>query len=295
MNKRILILEASMKLDELTNFTEWIKNHKNSEIKYIYNVYNADPYEILAALKWCDSLAFTTTFYYADSILGIAKLLTKIEPIDIYIAAHEPERHVVNLVDDELAYGIYKHRFFEIDYDTSVVHFGIGLRRKAVVHRSKLRKEAAEAKFKAEYLASGRERPTGRKVKIKQLQYFGPESVDLKEGMIVDEIDNHLADSTQLRGIWVWGKTEPLKLLNENRYNEYEIVAMTIDDLIDEIIQVIEIKPTAGNKYTILGVLKCGDELIASEMANEICQIFDVPKRGNRGRLANLIMENKQS
>jgi hypothetical protein len=43
--------------------------------------------------------------------------------------------------------------------------------------------------------------------------------------MIVDELDASEIDPNPKRGIWVWGITEPVKLLQEINANEYRFVS----------------------------------------------------------------------
>lgn len=63
---------------------------------------------------------------------------------------------------------------------------------------------------------------TGYKIKIKNIIAQGAQWSTLKEGDIVDELECSEIDPNPSRGVWVMGKDEPVKLLNDSGYDEFE-------------------------------------------------------------------------
>jgi hypothetical protein len=68
-------------------------------------------------------------------------------------------------------------------------------------------------------------RPTGRKVRILDIYAHGQEWSVLKRDMVVDELDCIFMDTDPSTGVWVMGRTEPVKLLNnDSQGTEWEYV-----------------------------------------------------------------------
>jgi hypothetical protein len=230
--KKILILEGQSKIDDDSQIKIWIKEQEKegAEIQYLFNVYNVEPFEIAKAMRRCDTLAFSTTFYYQDSIKGLGQILAATtNPITVVIDGYETEKSMRGILDEELAY----------------------------------------------------------------IAAVGSEWSVLKKGDIVDEIDNSEMDPKPDRGIWVWGKTEPVKLLNEHPYNEYKLLTLSLAEASTEICKIIAIVPTTITLLAIAGAINLDEDLSVTEVANLICEVMEVPKRGNRARIEGLLVESK--
>ncbi|MFV2016749.1 MAG: hypothetical protein ACC656_15060, partial [Candidatus Heimdallarchaeota archaeon] len=74
------------------------------------------------------------------------------------------------------------------------------------------------------------------KIRILQLLNFDYEYSHLKKGMIVNEINSDDIDSKVLNGVWIWGKNNPIKLINYSYHKEYQVLEkISIRDTILEI------------------------------------------------------------
>jgi hypothetical protein len=90
-----------------------------------------------------------------------------------------------------------------------------------------IKAEKARVDFDLYYKQTARDRRTGRKVKIRTINANGPEFDVLKPGMVVDELDmSCLPVKVQYtQDTWVWGLTEPVRLVRTRGADEFEIVA----------------------------------------------------------------------
>lgn len=149
---------------------------------------------------------------------------------------------------------------------------------------------------------------TGRMIRIRPgilESVCGEQWSKLKPGMIVPEISMLGASERvqgkkpyQERGAWVMGLTEPVKILNDDpgsgrKFDEFEYVIETIDDLAHEIMKMCNRTSTKDYLF-VQGALK-STELSAHWKATEILDAFEMPRRQNRQVMEQRIqaLENK--
>ena len=286
----ILIVEDDMKLPD-DYLKSWAEEFSASEVKYLFNIYNADKKEIFELFNWCDILAFKTTFWYSNNILNLAKIFSSIKkPISVYIDNPETKEYLEKILDDEMAFKLKHHTFYQFEHFfryKKESHKKIDLSLKIKSYENFLKSEQERKENEREYLKSRQTALTGRKIKIKKVQGFGKLFESLKEGMIADEIDCTKIDPNPKRGIWIWGNGEPVKLLNEGVYQEYEVVNLSIEDLIDEIFKSTQIENNKTNFFIIYGILQTEDNI--EDKANNLCESLQIQKRINRQNIRNLL------
>lgn len=283
----ILIVEGDIILDEFSNLNRWALRRAANEVKYLFNIYNAEKKELVELFSWCDILAFRTTFLEEYKIMKLAKLLAHIKkPLTIYIESTNVKEHVTKLLDSKTAFELLHHKIYEFDYYDSE-HILISLVKKASYYKKKLKLEAEKEVLLQEYKMSRQTAITGRKIRIKKIVAFSESLTKLIEGSIVDEIDNSLVDKIPHRGVWVWGNGEPVKLLKEDNVDEYDIVNSTKETIISDIMKVINVPLKKETEYLIFGVLNDKEKL---DKANSICEILKIPKRINRRNIRRLFV-----
>jgi hypothetical protein len=147
---------------------------------------------------------------------------------------------------------------------------------------------------------------TGRMIRIRPgilASAPGKEWSKLKPGTIVPELSmlgasDRVQGKQHDRGAWVMGLTEPVKILNDDpgsgrKFDEFEYVIETVDDLAHEIMKMCN--RTATKDYLFIqGALK-NTEMSAHWKATEILDAFEMPRRQNRQVMEKRIqeMENK--
>ena len=98
-------------------------------------------------------------------------------------------------------------------------------------------------------------------------------------------------DPNPNRGIWVWGDGQPVKLLYDDGYKEYEIITSDLNEVAAEILKRVSIyKPTASDAFALMGIISASLEDIA--MHDNITAWLDdkgIERRGNRSNILQLI------
>ncbi len=248
--------------------------------------------EIVAALPKIDAIFFQSTFIYRHEVKGIGDLL-KACPKPLMVFGMSSDGTLQNKIEalwsiEELA-KMSHHKVFELLH----VYPQDG---------GDWCKEIDMKQYKAEWERLELERihknhnmpKTGNKVLIKQLQAFGGQWANLKEGDIVDELDCRSIDKNPHRGIWVMGVGEPVKLLNSDGYEEWEFHVPTYRALTKEFFARGNRANAEYNKeYSALfdllseWIRKCSSEFQTSdielwEWCDNICKTVGVERRGNR-------------
>lgn len=313
---KILILEDDQKMPDGHYIGYWIKQLKaegGHEFKYIFNAYNSGR-EIAKLLPWADTLAFSSTFYYLHKIYGLTQLIAKVvkKPLTVIIDNDKATKYIGELLDiagkklvideeqeyeengnnealymevqdqtlrDKFAYSLRYLKMFQLDiYGTSPLV-------PITILDESITRVQLQMDILAAYMASRHDEKakTGRKVKILNVQAVGSLFVNLKSNMIVDEIDMSEVDERPERGVWVMGKGEPVKLLNDHPYNEFELVVENENDndLAEELCKKCSVELTRKNIMGVTGILRL-IELNTMDKANLICEILRISKRGNR-------------
>ncbi len=184
------------------------------------------PEKVIKEIEWCDAVIFHSTFTYGDEVKGVGDLLKKVsKPLQVYGSANmgnpgQLQRRIENIWSLQELAELSRHRVFEI---ISTPHTGLDRVWYNEIDMS-VYKTQWETKQKAIYDKNHSYKPTGRKVRIEDLEAFGAQWSLLEKGMIVDELDCSDIDPNPDRGIWVMGKDEPVKLLDERNAREYKIV-----------------------------------------------------------------------
>jgi hypothetical protein len=174
--------------------------------------------QILAELPDTDAIVFASTFLYPDQIKGIGDML-KVYPkeFSVYgyvIAGGSLQSELERIWSVGEMKDLARHRIYEIEGDRIEIELVEIDMNHYVKEWERLEKERVERN-------AGFPR-TGRRVRVLDVKAQGPEFKVLKEGMVLDELDCNSIDPNPSRGIWVMGATEPVKLLNDDRMEEWQ-------------------------------------------------------------------------
>ena len=281
MKKTLVVLENDMTLDGLpSSFLEIIEEY-DGDVVLLTNLKHRDSYEIaqnfiLATDIICYSMLVNGSEY---QLISIAKILSTIKtPINIFLKFHKSvKEELTTKLTGKILVKINHHNIFEIG------HCG----EKTKVDLSDAIVDEVE---KLNYTLSAKKRVLG-KAKILSCNASGSEFNALPIGEVVDVLDMSKLDKSPNRGIWVWGLTEPVKLLNENGMHEYEIVVTDNADIVSSVLQTVTFDKNALNeeKLKLITYLINDPELSNLSKAHDICDILDIPRRMNRQNLNNLL------
>jgi hypothetical protein len=251
--------------------------------------------EVYEGLKWCDSIFFSSTFLHQNEIKGLGDLIKSIK---------EPKTIFGQLIGgdilDSLAYelesiwslkeivGFAHHSIYEIkgSRDFDLVNISM-------------------SKYVSEFESSEKERikknksfeRTGRRVIIKKIQASGRQWSNLKEDDVVDELDCRSIDPNPSRGVWVMGLEEPVKLLNDSGYEEWEYEDLKAFALAKEFFS----RGSMLEENELLNVVSdwiknCSGKTSESELwdwCNTLCETVNVERRGNRSYFERRLKEYK--
>jgi hypothetical protein len=183
--------------------------------------------EIGEQIMWCDSIFFHSTFLYPDQIEVFYKLLMKIPSKKIFGKASDGNLigNLEQIFNIQQLSDLSKHEVFDL------IHLFIpeDIEWHSKVDMLVYGKELARLEEERININKGIYK-TGRKVLVHDIKTPGDEFSELKNGVIVDELDFNQCESLYNKkcsygqGVWVMGKTVPVKLLNANEYNEFEYV-----------------------------------------------------------------------
>lgn len=189
--------------------------------------------QILAELPDTDAIVFASTFLYPSDVKGIGDML-KVYPKEftVYgfviggVAGGSLRSELEGIWSVEELKDLARHRIYEIEghrleielLEIDMTHY--------VKEWERLEKERVERN-------AGFAR-TGRRVRVLDIKAQGPEFKVLKNGMVVEELDCSSIDPNPSRGIWVMGATEPVKLLNDDRMEEWQYEDLKASTLVRE-------------------------------------------------------------
>ena len=165
--------------------------------------------------------------------------------------------------------------------------------RKIINDRLELERIMAE-KEKA-YNDGAINRPTGLKAKILRILACGNAWKTLVPGTVVDVLDMSETDPNPNRGIWVWGDGQPVKLLYDDGYKEYEIITSDLNEVAAEILKRVGIyNPTASDAFALMGVIsdalgQAEPEVAMNENITAWLDDKKLERRGNRSNILQLI------
>lgn len=272
----------------------------------IDNAANRKP-EIIDALQTADAIIFESTFLYEHEVKSVGDLLKMVKrPLLVFggvigSSVKTLQSYIDNIWGLEELIGMSHHRVFQLNYHRYRVEDG-----------AKLYQEIDMSQYKAEWERLEYERinknmpKTGNKVLIKQLQAFGKQWSNLKEGDIVDELDCSGIDDSPNRGIWVMGLDEPVKLLNSDNYDEWEFYEPNYHALTKEFFAKgnranAENTNEYGSLFELVAewIRKCSSQLQTPDdelwvWCDTICNSVGVERRGNRKYFDRRIKEYRK-
>lgn len=281
----------------------------NPEGLRVYNnfQYLEDENEFFASLLWCDTILTQTTLVYKYQVDNMVELMAKIkEPKQIIFYWKSTVEELFDyLKDDDSIATIDHHQIgywgYDIKEKVKIINSDLFKQRAAEV-RFRLEQEAEVKRLKEEsekkYRDEAINRKTGQKVLINRVLASGNAFSTLVPNTIVDVLDMSEQDPRPNRGIWVWGNGEPVKLVNDSGYYEYELLTNDIRDVALEILKIAEIEePTQTDIFAVIGMIE-ESKLVgnfSTKLHDNITDWLDgkdLPRRGYRTRIETLIKKS---
>ena len=296
MDKRLVLLENDVEITKSRHrFVYHFANEFDGEVVHLCNIRNISSEEIFKEFSNCTDIAFQSSLIGGSEyqVEGYLRMLMTIKtPINLtirYMGGDIKEWLVELFTPDELV-KLSHHNFFELNRmysDDDVQNYKFDFTKETA-------KYLAAKKIKADYTDTAIDRPTGRKIKVIGCNANGPGFKNLPIGEIVDELDMSAIDLNKSRGVWIMGNGEPIKLINDCGFEEFEIVAEdpTSEELVDNIFSTFSInseKFTVEEYREIISLVDTRDNANKMSIANTICEIADLPKRGNRHKIYKLL------
>ena len=301
---KLVVIENDWKIPDTV--TRFIRNMKPVEVREFTNFANCDKKDFFPALMWCDTIIVETTLINTYQIDEMVELMSKIrEPKQIIFTWEDTVNRLYEYLKDEddivkIAHhkiGHYSHTFeIEDGKDPIIITNLFSDKAIIVAERLRVEEELRQIKLAAEkkYRDEAPTRLTGQTVLIKTIQASGKEWSTLKTGDIVPALDMTEQDPRANRGIWVWGLTEPVKLLNDSGYDEYEIITTEETPLREIALEVLKmVNAFEIKEKDVYGVIGFIEAALAEE--DKSAQLHwtltawlddnDIPRRGNRNKI----------
>ncbi len=290
--KKVLILENEIwEDDDTTQLHFFYRKLKTMGVKFtiIDRAAGKPKNDIVKALMSNEVLLFSSTFLYEQDVKGLGDLLGS----EYFV--NSPKVVIGHVMGQRGNLKYYIEKIWNLEELAKMSHHKV--LELVEVHTS-LGEPFSEINMKEyktlwdkrekERITKNHSMPkTGRKVKICDIQAFGPQWSLLKKGDVVDELDCSSIDESPERGVWVMGKDEPVKLLNDNGYEEYEYEDVTSEALVLEFFSRGSRKDRKDLMETLqLWIYKCcGIQLEDGELwekCDDVCKLIGVERRGNR-------------
>lgn len=219
--KKALFIENDWSLDEGAQMHRLKKELEKEGVicDFVGRAFqNLDKIERL--LDDCDAVICASTFLYTDQIIGIVRLLkdckSKVVIIGNY-SGYNLSRVLKGFVKNENDlmhfdhHKVYEMVHYLIDDDTWLKPYDMSQYRINAAEEARLIQE--------KYNNIPR---TGKKIIIRKIQPgIGKQWATLKEGDVVDQLEYGINDPRPGRGVWVWGASEPVKLVNDDFHDEW--------------------------------------------------------------------------
>ena len=274
--KTLLVIENDPSLDTLTeNFVSKFKRYNdNSEVIIFTNFRQKSKKELVDTITQCTDIFCRTSLISGSEyqLKDMAKLLANFEDSkNIMIFSSDLESSINDILDDKEIFDIKHHIIFD-QIENKRLYFYDAIKR--------VEKELL-------YQKDSTQRAIG-KVKILECNGFGPQFENLPIGEVVDILDMSDIDPSPNKGVWVMGNGEPVKLINDYRFREYELIS---DNTYDKIIAF------SGANNVHKSIRLAIEDVISNpnnyvNAGNEICDLLGIPRRGNRNNINSLIREN---
>lgn len=300
---KVLIIENDGRLPD--NVKRILAKLKPDEVREFTNFQYCDKTDFPAALMACDTILIETTLIHKYQVDEMVALMAKVPSKQIIFTWEDTVKELFEYLENEddivkIAHhkiGYYAHTF-DIEDGKQPVNYTTLFADNAAIVGERLRIAAEElatrlAKEQA-YRDTAQTRPTGQMVLIKTVMASGKQWSTLKEGSIVPALDMSEQDERANRGVWVWGLTEPVKLLNDTGYNEYELVAdenTSMREIALEILKIVDLfDPKEKDVFSVIGFIEAA--LAEDDKAAQLHWCLtawlddnDIPRRGNRNKI----------
>lgn len=220
--EKILVLENDHSIhdDIQTMLDKLLLSHPEYQIEYLFGAKHRMKKEIAEKISWCTMIFADTTLTEWGQNSQIIELLSYIkEPKKVCLVHYELKKALDQFMQPKDYWSIKQHKIFEVERGpwNDFKLYDINIDVETSEYQQFLNNERS--------IRDGiKNKLTGRKVEILDIVAYNPEFNNLKKGMIVDVIDASEIDPNPKRGIWVWGITEPVKLLNEQNAMEFKLI-----------------------------------------------------------------------
>lgn len=263
-------------------------------VEALFNIAELDDDEITSKIEDSTDLAFQTLFDNELEIERIFNILKNVEnSVRIYIPYIRLKQRLSQLFTiDELYPLIKKHQIFELntlDKQHTEISFTDEIKWAKKIENSYLKTQQSQ-QFNF----------TGRKIQILNYMGFDNEARHLRSGMIVNEINCSDLESQSLRlpsyitgtsGVWIWGKTKPVKLKNRNYLREYKILEkISVEETILEIIKVFSNTNNIANFRPFVNRI-LNSKIDAMTKASLICNFIGITDEINQYYLRDIISQ----
>jgi hypothetical protein len=248
-----------------------------------------------------DAIFFASTFLYESEVKSVGNLLKALPSKLIFGQSISSGSLVGNIekiweLDEILQFS--HHRIFEItkntkfleDAETFYEEIDMSVYQK---EKDKLEKERIERNKGF--------RRTGRMVRIKDVKAFGPQWGNLKEGYVLQELDCSSIDPNPKRGVWVMGVDEPVKLLNDSGYEEWEYEGHQANELAREFFS----RGAMLHQTELMGLVKewiinCSGSMKLSDAelwawCDNLCTTLKLERRVNRAYFERRLQEHRKN
>jgi hypothetical protein len=280
---------VELKRDRHSYVFGFIDMHHEAEIIDFSGLHMKKPYEILKAMNECTDIVVQTAFVNGseNQFDDMAKMMASIkEQKNVHIALLGTR--LIDFfdlwVDDDTLLSIRQHNIFELGYDGEEEAIPVGDRIKKL-----LDKQEADSTYRVE----AKMRLTGRLIKIIACNGLGRAFSGLPIGDTVPELDMSQQEPNGNRGVWVWGNGERIKLVNDSGIQEYEVMTVNTQSILDEIMRTCGVDTSNMNPLLIAGLITTiEDSEDKHEAANFICSSLNIPKRFNRQYIYSMLRKD---
>lgn len=247
--------------------------------------------EIGEKIAWCDSIFFFSTFLYPEQIEKFYKLLMAIPPKHIFGKASNGDLayNLERVFSKEQLNDLSKHQVYDMNHLRIIGDHNWFTEIDMSIYGKEIKAEKEEDNAFRKGI-----RKTGRKIIIKKIQAGGGPWSILKEGSVVDELDpitceqHYNGGRAYKRGVWVMAKDTPVKLINDNGYDEWEFENPGCKELTIEFFsRAGKLDQTELMATVQLWINNCTSPLILSgtdrwEWCDNLCNTLGLERRGNR-------------
>lgn len=250
--------------------------------------------DIITAFMIATDILVETQFVSGSDyqLIQFASILAKMESKNVFIQNSNIKSEFEKHLEDEELYSIKHHNIYKI-YGTyeepELITFPEAIKK----HEDFLEMERIKAETLAQYKDEAKSSPTGIKVRILACNANGAEFKSLQIGSTVDTLDCSKFDPNSSRGVWVWGLTEPVKLINDCGLQEYEIINtdLTTSDKLNLSFRHCGINMDDFSDIELRGLIHVydDDEYGNLEKAQVFCDFVKIERRSNRRMIANIL------